>query len=676
MGYGLGVDLGTTFTSAAVSIGGRVEAVNLGTRTAVLPTVVFARENDEVLVGDSAETRGVLEPGRVAREFKRRLGDTTPLILGGVAYSAEVLMGFVLQHVLSVVTERMGAAPDAVVVTHPATYTNYRLDLLRDAVARAGITNVELMAEPAAAALHYASLGRVPEGAAIAVYDLGGGTFDAAVLRRTGDTFEMLGEAKGLERLGGIDFDAAVLEHVDSRLGDQLGDVPDDPASRAGLARLRSDSRHAKEMLSADTETTIPVIVPGVVGNVTLTRRELESVLRPRIRESVAVLRSAIDSAGLQPSDLQGILLVGGSSRIPLVRVVLHAEFDVPITADVDPEMAVAFGAAQRATSMPAMAPRPLAPPIIAPPPPMIETAPPAPPLTTSAAAPAIPSDAPPARRRTVPLLVGIAVSLALIVVGVILTNGDDETAGTPTDPSATTPTDPVPDDSIGGVGVDCRRAVDLVRANGIRRQLRPTSTAPPCNLAGVNLSGADLGGFELEFADFTGSNLSGVILADAQCNLCDFTDADISDADLGSTSLSGADLGTADLESTRVEGATISPGTTLGRADVRISFINATGRSGFAADVTTQASVFATMGYRFGEPGNSAERSATTIVTCRGDQAASDRRKLVLYTSFVGGVVAAETDFASVESQVSGSVDAEVSCLVLLGSDFVLKDF
>ncbi len=145
MGYGLGVDLGTTFTSAAVSVDGRVEAVNLGTRTAVLPTVVFAREDGDVLVGDSAESRGVLDPGRVAREFKRRLGDTTPLILGGVAYSAEVLMGHVFEHVLRVVTERMGAAPDAVVVTHPATYTNYRLDLLRDAVARAGITNVEFM---------------------------------------------------------------------------------------------------------------------------------------------------------------------------------------------------------------------------------------------------------------------------------------------------------------------------------------------------------------------------------------------------------------------------------------------------------------------------------------------------------------------------------------------------
>ncbi len=175
MPYQLGIDLGTTFTSAAVARDGRVQTINLGARTAAMPSVVLIRENGDVLVGEAAESRALVEPARAAREFKRRLGDSTPINLGGTPYRAEVLTGFLLRAVHQRVVDRMGERPERVVLTHPATYSPAQLELLRGAARRAGIGEVELLSEPAAAAVHYASIEQVPAGAALAVYDFGGG---------------------------------------------------------------------------------------------------------------------------------------------------------------------------------------------------------------------------------------------------------------------------------------------------------------------------------------------------------------------------------------------------------------------------------------------------------------------------------------------------------------------
>ncbi len=595
-------------------------------------------------------------------------------------------MGFVFQHVLRVVTERMGAAPDAVVVTHPATYTNYRLDLLRDAVSRAGIANVAFLPEPHAAALHYASLGRVPEGAAIAVYDLGGGTFDAAVLRRTGDSFEMIGEAKGLERLGGIDFDAAVLDHVDSRLGEQLGSVPDDASARAGLARLRADSRHAKEMLSSDTETTIPVIVPGVVGNVTLTRRELESVLRPRIRESVGVLKAAIASADLQPSELHGVLLVGGSSRIPLVRVVLHAEFDVTITADVDPEMAVAFGAAQHAATMPAPAPRPLAPPIMAPPPVPTPTMAPPPkgpertstaPVPTSVdlelsndvvrnvaiAEPAAEADpsarvaGTPQRRR---VLTGALVVLALAIAGFLVFRSDDTPRSGLSDP-------------------DCSQTVDVA---GLVRP-RAEEPQPPCDLSGLDLRSRVLPDVFLQNANLDRTKLSGADMSDFDCVTCSFRDADLSGAKLGNATLRdadftgatliGADLSGVNLGTANITDAVIYDATELGTVTGGLLFVNASGQVGVASLAVTKAE---SHGYVSTPVGSTDAVVPQTAIACQGNQRESDVTKLALLIGLLTGVFPDRTDFDEIVSLTQGDLAPgaiSAGCIAVLGADFVI---
>src|SRR5690606_18332577 len=136
-------------------------------------------------------------------------------------YPADVLVAHLLRAVVARVAEREGGGPDGVALTHPANWGAYKLDFFRQAIDRAGLGDVPvtLLSEPEAAALHYAASERVPPGAVVAVYDLGGGTFDAAVLRRRDEHgFEMVGRPEGIERLGGVDFDAGVFAHVDAAL--------------------------------------------------------------------------------------------------------------------------------------------------------------------------------------------------------------------------------------------------------------------------------------------------------------------------------------------------------------------------------------------------------------------------------------------------------------------------
>ena len=171
-----------------------------------------------MLTGEAAHRRGATDPGRVSARFKRRLGDTTAILLGGVPYSVDALMASLLRSVVAAAVERQGEGPAAIAIAHPANWGQYKLDLLGQAVRRADLdrhtSSVLMVTEPQAAAIHYATLERLEPGAAVAVYDLGGGTFDAAVLRKTDDGFVLLGEPEGIERLGGIDFDEAVFRHV------------------------------------------------------------------------------------------------------------------------------------------------------------------------------------------------------------------------------------------------------------------------------------------------------------------------------------------------------------------------------------------------------------------------------------------------------------------------------
>jgi actin-like ATPase involved in cell morphogenesis len=446
--YALGVDLGTTYTAAAVRVQGRVQIVRLGSRRAEIPSLVFVRDDGVTLVGDAAERRGAEEPGRLAREFKRRLGDPVPLLVGGVPFSAHALMAKLLDHVYQTVVRQQEATPSAVSVTHPANWGPYKRELMMQAMRMAGLPQVELRPEPEAAAVQYAAQERLRPGEIVAVYDLGGGTFDAAVLRKTADGFEVLGEPAGIEQLGGVDFDEAVFGHVVETMGSRAEDLdPQDPAVQAALVQLRRECVTAKEDLSDDTEVMVPVALPAWHTRIRLNRSEFEAMIRPTLAETAQAMHRALSSAGVRPDDLRAIVLAGGSSRIPLVSELLSTEFGRPVVLDGDPAQNVALGAAlavgvaaahrvpaaQMSTAAaPAAATAPAAPPtveIVTNPAPL----PPPPPGFAPMDRPVEPQQ-PPVRRRPSGwvLAAGAAAATVLLVVGVawvLLANRGDEAA-------------------------------------------------------------------------------------------------------------------------------------------------------------------------------------------------------------------------------------------------------
>jgi YVTN family beta-propeller protein len=352
VGYSLGIDLGTTFTAAAVDRRGTVEMATLGDRTAAIPSVVLMRGDGPVLTGDAANRRAMMEPDRVAREFKRRLGDPTPLVLGGAPHSVASVLASLLHAVVDKVADREGGPAEHVVLTHPANWGPYKLELFGSVPRIAEVEHVTLTSEPEAAAAHYATNERLSDGAVIAVYDFGGGTFDATVLRRRAPGFETLGVPEGVEGLGGIDFDEAVFAFVDRTLDGAVTALDHRERQNASaLLRLRQECVLAKETLSFDIETVIPVLLPGLQTEVRLTRAELEEMMRPSIESTVRALRRALRTAKVQPEELEAVLLVGGSSRIPLVSQMVSEALGRPTSVDAHPKHVVALGAAALAAA-------------------------------------------------------------------------------------------------------------------------------------------------------------------------------------------------------------------------------------------------------------------------------------------------------------------------------------
>jgi YVTN family beta-propeller protein len=347
VGYSLGVDLGTTFVAAAVATVTRVEMFTLGDRSVVTPAIVYLREDGTFVTGEAASLRAVSSPDRVSREFKRRLGNPTPVILGGQPHTVTALLGTLLRDVVHKVIETEGEPPDRVVLTHPANWGPFRRALFEEVPQHAGLDNPPMVTEPEAAAAHYAASRLLTDGQTVAVYDLGGGTFDATVLRKLPGGVEILGTPEGIERLGGVDFDEAILSYVDYTSDGALSELDmRDPQIIVALARLRQDCILAKEALSVDTETILPVLLPGRHFDVRITRSDFEDMVRAPIESTIGALSRTLHSAQVQPTDLSAVLLVGGSSRIPLIARMVSAELGCQTLVDIHPKYAVALGAA------------------------------------------------------------------------------------------------------------------------------------------------------------------------------------------------------------------------------------------------------------------------------------------------------------------------------------------
>ncbi|MBN9759664.1 Translation initiation factor 2 [Pseudonocardia sp. Ae406_Ps2] len=344
--YLLGIDLGATSVTAAVlRTGGAAESVRLGGRDGsdVLPAVLVATPGGDLLCGEPARRRAPAEPDRVARGFLDRVGDPTPLSLGGFAYAAEDLCARLVRVLVDEVSTRHGGPPSRIGVTCPVGWGRHKRDLLAAALRRRGLT-VSLVTAPQAVALAHRTV--VPAGGPLAVVDLGGNGTTATVLAAAAPG--VLPDAVGRTltcRTGGADVDDAVFAFVQSSSPataaafDALD--PDDPRTVAALTSLRDECRAAKQLLSRDTVATVPVELPGLRTAVRIHRSDLDELTRPLLEPVTDLVQDVVAAA----PDAE-VLLAGGAARMPVVVQAVSAALGRPVAVVADPVADAARGAA------------------------------------------------------------------------------------------------------------------------------------------------------------------------------------------------------------------------------------------------------------------------------------------------------------------------------------------
>jgi molecular chaperone DnaK (HSP70) len=351
----LAIDLGTSHTVAVVERPGQQPRPLLFDGSPVLPSGVFAAADGGIHVGRDAVRLAHLEPHRYEPHPKRRVDEGT-VLLGDAEFPVAMLLGALLHRV----TQEAGHATTTV-ITCPADWGRLRRQVLVDAAHRAGIADPVLVDEPVAAAAYCTRVlgGHALAGQSLLVFDFGGGTLDLAVVRLDPTGTRVTG-VSGLENLGGLDIDEALVGHLGQLVAarDPAGwhrlSRPSNPAELRDRRAFRDEVRVAKEMLSRTT--VAPVSVPGWSETLHLTREELDRLAGPLVDRAVDETRRLLDGVGVAPS---GILLVGGSSRIPLVATRLHGRFGVAPMVPEQPELPVALGALASLAEVPVAPPAP-----------------------------------------------------------------------------------------------------------------------------------------------------------------------------------------------------------------------------------------------------------------------------------------------------------------------------
>ncbi|WSG37848.1 Hsp70 family protein [Dactylosporangium sp. NBC_01737] len=346
-GYQLSVDFGTSSTVAVLAGPDGVHHPLLFDGEEFLPSATCLDNAPHLLVGRDALVLGQAHPDRLAA-YPKRAADSGAVVLGGVECPVGDLYAAVFARVAAEARRVAGEPMSTVTLTHPACWDRRRQATLTRAAAKVGLSPTRLLAEPVAAALHVVDSGilEVPAGSSLIVYDLGAGTFDAAVVRRSAGTFEVLAQ-RGLPDAGGLDLDAAVVAHLGNLLADdtirwERLTRPQTVEDRRAARRLLDEARVGKEMLSVAESTT--VLVPLFEESVPLTRADLERIARPLLDRTVAATVAATAEPGVTRAEVAGVLLIGGSSRIPLVARLLRDALGVEPTAIRRPKLAVADG--------------------------------------------------------------------------------------------------------------------------------------------------------------------------------------------------------------------------------------------------------------------------------------------------------------------------------------------
>ncbi len=342
----IGIDLGTTNSEVAVIKDGRPIVLEADGE-AILPSVVGLDGQGQLLVGNAARNQYVLAPERTIRSIKRKMGQEVTVDLGGKAYSPQEISAIILRTLKQRAEKALGHAVSKAVITVPAFFNDVQRQATRQAGELAGLEVVRIINEPTAAVLTYDP--HPTELERLLVYDLGGGTFDVSVAQVENGVVEVMA-SHGDTQLGGDDFDQLLLDHICESFKSKHGiDLREAATSKARVLRAAEE---AKKRLSFDPVTTVEeefiVIKGGKSLNLVMeiTRLDYEELIRPLLLKTLTCLDDALSDAMLQASQIDKVVLVGGATRTPLVRRLLEERLGRPVHCEIEPDLAVAMGAA------------------------------------------------------------------------------------------------------------------------------------------------------------------------------------------------------------------------------------------------------------------------------------------------------------------------------------------
>ena len=344
----IGIDLGTTNSCVAVKEGDNVTVIPNPEGGRTTPSVVaFTKDGNERLVGQLAKRQAIVNPDRTIISIKREMGSDHKVTIDGQKYTPQQISSMILQKLKRDAEEYLGTTITKAVITCPAYFTDAQRQATKDAGTIAGLEVLRVINEPTAACLAY---GVDKEGDhKIMVFDLGGGTFDVSILDVGEGVFEVL-STSGDNRLGGDDWDSKVVEWMADEF--KKTDGVDLRKDKMAAQRLREAAEKAKVELSSMAETSIslPFITADQNGpkhlEMTLTRAKFEELTRDLLDRTVQPVRTALKDAGLQATDVDKILLVGGSTRMPMVQRKVKELLNKEPTKGINPDECVAVGAA------------------------------------------------------------------------------------------------------------------------------------------------------------------------------------------------------------------------------------------------------------------------------------------------------------------------------------------
>ena len=342
----IGIDLGTTNSCVSVLEGGEPKVIPNPEGNRTTPSVI-AFKNGERQVGEVAKRQAITNPNTII-SIKRHMGTNYKVNVEGKDYTPQELSAIILQYLKSYAEDYLGEPVTKAVITVPAYFNDAERQATKDAGKIAGLEVERIINEPTAAALAY-GLDKTDQDQTILVYDLGGGTFDVSILELGDGVFEVKATA-GDNRLGGDDFDQAIIDYLVEQFKKENGiDLSQD---KMALQRLKDAAEKAKKDLSgvSTTQISLPFITAGAAGplhlEVSLTRAKFDEITAHLVERTMGPVRQALSDAGLTPSQIDKVILVGGSTRIPAVQEAIKKATGQEPHRGVNPDEVVAMGAA------------------------------------------------------------------------------------------------------------------------------------------------------------------------------------------------------------------------------------------------------------------------------------------------------------------------------------------